>query len=283
MATRCPKCGSDQVLNDECLKCGVLVSKAHSTTSTSMKPISYVAADTTAPNPEQRDISAPIWRPPAQERVVSIPVQPKKGWIEKNLLNLVILIVLIGGGYQVYTFIKNRASAYSGFYRNNIYYFGLTLPKKGWSHYQGGDIKKKEFKDAHDAFYRGSDPDDPEVAMLIWSEPVMKKKVPRIFDEETSEKMLKSIEGEILRRMEKAGLRCEITEASKKSIAGNDGFVVHANVNKKDLFMRTIIYCGFNQTRAYTIQFMGNDEKMNNLQEEIETIINTFQFEFSFI
>jgi hypothetical protein len=280
---RCPKCGSDQVLNDECLKCGVLVSKAHSTTSTSMKPISYVAPETTAPNPEQKDISAPVWRPPAQDRVVSIPIKPKKGVLERNLLNIVILILLVGGGYQLYTFIKNRASAYSGYYRNNIYYFGVTLPEKGWSHYQGGDIKKKEFKDAHDAFYRGSNPNDPEVAMLIWSEPVMKKKVPRIFDEDTSKKMLKSIELEILRRMEGAGLHCEITEASRKKIAGNDGFVVHANVNKKDLFMKTIIYCGFNQTRAYTIQFMGNDEKMTDLQEEIERIINTFQFDINFI
>ncbi len=282
MATRCPKCGSDQVLNDECLKCGVMVSKAHSTTSTSMKPISYVAPDSTATDPLQKDISAPVWRPP-QERVVSIPVRPRRGQLETNLVKLVILVLLVGGGYQLYTFIKNRASAYSGFYRNNIYYFGVMIPEKGWSHYQTGDIKAKEFKDAHDAFYRGSDPDDPEIAMLIWSEPVVKKKVPRVFDDETSEKMLQAIEAEILRRMEGAGLQCEITEASKTKIAGNDGFVVHANVNKKELFMKTIIYCGFNETRAYTIQFIGNGEKMTDLQEEIEQIVKTLQFDISFI
>lgn len=281
MANRCPKCGSDQVLNDECLKCGVMVSKAHSTTSTSMKPISYVPQDATVPNPEQKDISAPVWRP-AQERIVSITVPPKKSKIQQNLVKLLIMIFLVGGGYQLYTFIKNKASAYGGYYRNNVYYFGVTIPEKGWSHYQSSDIKKKEFKDAHDAFYRGSNPKDPDIAMLIWSEHLMKK-VPRIFDEDTSGKILNSIKQEIERRMVAAGLQCEITEASKITIAGNDGFVVHANVNKKDMFMKTIIYCGFNQTRAYTIQFMGNDQKMADFQDEIEKIISTFQFEVNFI
>jgi hypothetical protein len=275
---RCPKCGSDQILNDECLKCGVLVSKAQITTSSSMKPISYVAPETTGAVPEQKDASAPGWRPVPQDRVVSMPVKQKKGQVEKKLVLLLIMFLLVGGGYQLYRFVKYRASAYSGYYRNHMYYFGLTLPDEGWSHYQAGDIKAREFKDAHDAFYRGSDPQDPEVAMLIWSEPVQKKKVPHIFDEETSAKILNSIEQEISRRMEKAGLQCEITEASKKTIGGNDGFVVHANVTKKELFMKTIIYCGFDQTRAYTIQFMGNDQKMTDLQEEIEKIIKSFQF-----
>jgi hypothetical protein len=281
--SRCPKCGSDQILNDECLNCGVLVSKAHITTSTTMKPISYVAPETTGAVPEAQNTAQTGWRPAPYQPIASIPLEPKKGQLERKLVSLVIILLLIGGGYQLYRFLMHKASAYSGYYRNNVYYFTVTLPDHGWSHYQPGDLKVKEFKDAHDAFYRGDDADDPEVTMLIWSEPVGRKKVPRHFNEQTSQTMLGAIQNEIDERMENAGLQCQITQAGPKMIGGNDGFVVEANVNKDELFMKTFIYCGFAETRAYTIQFIGNNEKINELQSEIEKIIDSFGFDISII
>jgi hypothetical protein len=281
MSNRCPQCGSDQILNDECLKCGVLISKAHITTSAGIKPISYVPPETTAPVPEQKGTSGPAWRPPVQDRIVSIPVKSRKKEIERKIVLIIITILLIAGGYQLYRFLKHKASAYGGYYRNNVYYFTLKLPDEGWSHYQTGDMQSREFKDAHDAFYRGDDMDDPEVTMLIWSERVQKKLVPRHFDDETAAKMLGSIEEEIIQRMDTAGLQCDITESSRKTIGGNDGFVVHADVTKEDVFMKTMIYCGFAEERAYTIQFLGNDGKMTELQPEIEQIMSTFNFDIS--
>jgi hypothetical protein len=282
MASRCPKCGSDQVLNDECLKCGVLVSKAHITTSTNIKPISYVPPETTGPVAEQPQTAPfPAWRPPVQDHVISMPVKDKKGVMERRLLLLVIVLLLIGGGYQLYKFLMHKASAYGGYYRNDVYYFTMNLPEKGWSHYRPRDLKTREFKDAHDAFYRGNDPDDPEITMLIWSEPVTRRKVPRRLDEGTAGKMLDSIEIEINQRMKDAGLQCEITESSRTSIGGNDGFVVHADVTKGELFMKTTIYCGFAETRAYTIQFLGNDHKMTDLKSEIDRIMSSFTYDIS--
>lgn len=277
---RCPKCGSDQVVNDECLKCGVLVSKAHTTTSTGMKPISYVPPETTGSIPEQPTGPHPAWRPPVQDTVVSIPVRPKKRRKE-TVVWLIVFAIAVAGGYQLYRYLKHKASAYSGYYRNNVYYFTVTLPKNGWSHFQTGDLRSREFKDAHDAFYRGNDMDDPEITMLIWSEAVQKKKVPRRLDDQTAEQMLSAIQDEILTRMHDAELECEITEAARKSIGGNDGFVVHADVTKDDLSMKTIIYCGFAEVRAYTIQFLGTEEKMTGLEPEIEQIIDSFRFDIS--
>jgi hypothetical protein len=277
---RCPKCGSDQVVNDECLKCGVLISKAHTTTSTGMKPISYVPPETTGAIPEPPSEPPPTWRP-SVDPIASIPLKPRKRGVEK-LVYLLILLFLIGGGYKFYRYLKHKASAYSGYYRNDMYYFTVTMPKEGWNHFQSGDLKAREFKDAHDAFYRGDDLDDPEVTMLIWSEGVQRKKVPRRFDEPTAEKMLSSIQDEIITRMEGADLECEITEAGRREIGGNDGFVVHANVTREDLFMKTIIYCGFAETRAYTIQFLGNEEKITEIQPEIERIMDTFGFDIRF-
>jgi hypothetical protein len=281
---RCPKCGSDQVLNDECLKCGVLVSKAqHLTSSTGMKPISYVSPETTTGVVSEQPASAPVpaWRPPVQDHVISMPVKSQKGVMERRLLLLIIVVLLIGGGYQFYRFLVHQTSAYSGYYRNDVYYFTMNLPEKGWSHYRVGDLKDPEFKDAHDAFYRGKDPDDPEIKMLIWSEGVGRKKVPKRFDEETAGKMLDSIEREIVQRMEDAGLKCEITQSSKTLIGGNDGFVVHANVTKGELFMKTTIYCGFAESRAYTIQFVGNDQKMTDFQQELDEIMSSFEYDVS--
>ena len=116
--------------------------------------------------------------------------------------------------------------------------------------------------------------------MLIWSERV-RKKVPKRFDDNIAESMLESIESEVMQRMETAGLNCEITESSRQLIGGNDGFVVHADVTRDDLFMKTAIYCGFAEERAYTIQFLGQDEKMTELQPEIVKIMNSFSFEIT--
>lgn len=278
---RCPKCGSDQVVNDECLKCGILVSKAHITTSTGMKPVSYVAPETTGAVPEQPGAPSPSWRPPVQDHIVSIPVRPKRRGLEMFIW-LLIFLAVAGGSFQLYRYLKHKASSYSGYYRNDVYYFTVTMPDRGWSHFQSGDLKAREFKDAHDAFYRGDDLDDPEITMLIWSEAVQKKKVPSYFDEGTAAKLLSAIEDEILTRMVDAGLGCEITESKRKRIGGNDGFVVHADVTKQDLFMKTIIYCGFAETRAYTIQFLGSDEKMTEMEPEIERIMKTFRFDIRF-
>jgi hypothetical protein len=280
--TRCPKCGSDQILNDECLKCGVLVSRAHVTTSTSMKPISYVAPETTGAVPEAQNVSTSGWRPAFQDRVASVTVKEKKNQLETKIFWAIVLVLAAGGFYQLYRFLVHRASAYGGYYRNDIYYFGMRLPDKGWSHFQPGDLKQKEFKDAHDAFYRGESPDNPDVTMLIWSEP-LRSKVPQHFDEETSAKMLHSIEEEVQSRMTRAGLTCHITESKRRGIGTNDGFVVHAHVTKDQLSMETIIYCGFAETRAYTIQFLGGDEKMKELEPEIDKIMTSFGFDISIL
>jgi len=244
-----------------------------------MKPISYVGLET-GPVPEAQNIPGPAWRPPVQDRIVSIPVKEKKNELEKKIIRAVLLVLILGGAYQAYRMLIHKASAYGGYYRNNMYYFTMKLPESGWSHYQAGDLKAKEFKDAHDAFYRGSNPDDPEVTMLIWSEG-LRKKVPLHFDEETSSKTLDSIEEEVRLRMEKAGLRCEITESGAQTIGGNDGFVVHAQLTKDQMSMKTIIYCGFAETRAYTIQFLGSDQKMVQLEPEIDQIMQTFGFDIS--
>lgn len=282
MATiRCPKCGSDQVLNDECLKCGVLVSRAHITTSTSIKPISYVAPET-SPGAVSKNTPAAGWRPTPQDHLASVYLPEKKNKLESKIFWAIFLVLIVGGAYQGYRVLIHKASSYGGYYRNEIYYFGMRLPEKGWSHFLPGDLKQKEFKDAHDAFYRGSSVDNPDVTMLIWSEP-LRKKVPYHFDEDTSRKMLDSIEVEVQSRMEKTGLTCQITEAGPKNIGGNDGFVVHAQINKEQLSMKTIIYCGFAETRAYTIQFLGTDKKMTELEPEIEQIMSTFGFDISLL
>jgi hypothetical protein len=261
---------------------GVLVSKAHITTSTSLKPISYVAPETTGQVETTRSSGeGPSWRP-TQDRIVSISVKQKKHRIEKMVFLAVLAVLLVGGGYQGYKYLVHRASAYQGYYRNDVYFFTLTIPESGWSHYQSQQLKKREFKDAHDAFYYGNDPENPDVTMLIWSE-VLRQNIPAHFNQETSQKTLDAIKDEVKRRMETAGLECNITESSPKTIGGNDGFVVQARVTKDQIKMKTIIFCGFNEQRAYTVQFLGVDEKISTVEPQIERIINSFSYDISII
>src|SRR3989304_7471962 len=78
--------------------------------------------------------------------------------------------------------------------------------------------------------------------------------------------------------LERSQFECEITDAKGASIDGNDGFVIHADLRQKKLQMKTIIYCAFNESDAYTGQFLGKDENLIENQEEVRKLIRTFSF-----
>ena len=41
--TKCPKCGSEQILNDQCLKCGIIVSRYRASSPRPMKLVAVRA------------------------------------------------------------------------------------------------------------------------------------------------------------------------------------------------------------------------------------------------
>ena len=289
MSSHCPKCGSDQILNDECLKCGVLVSRVRSRGSSSdldssgpIQPISFVAPSRAAPaNPAA---SSP---PPARSlssvlREAGYSRPREKNNFRANVIWTVILLVFVGGGYQIYKYFVRQASVYRGYYWNSTQRFSLNLPQDGWSHYQAVELQSLDLKDAQDAFYRGDDPDDPEVVMVVWTE-YSPELVPDRFDPETSDKILETIETEVLRRMTKASLEPEIAESGSTRVGGNDGFVIRANLKKEQLRLKTIIYCAFNQHSAYTVQFLGKENFLHQSEEEIRRMMASFDFQQSLL
>src|SRR3990172_7097979 len=242
MDSHCPKCGSSQILNDECLKCGVIISKAHSASPPQQggtKPVSYVA-------PPAQASSAPAsytWRPPTMQGPLPATARDVKR-LQRSLIWTIISLLVLGGIYQIYQYFIHQAAAYGGYYRNTYHFFSLNFPEKGWSHYDPGALKAIEFKDAKDAFYRGKNPDNPQVVMAVWTEHI-DNPVPERLDSDTAGRLKRAIEDEIIKRMKKASMECRVTDSAHVRIGGNDGLVIHADLLSKDVNMKTIIYCAF--------------------------------------
>jgi hypothetical protein len=258
----CPKCGSIQILNDECLGCGLLLSKFQSISQTKdgASGISYVA--------------------PAQPGRINIVLATPKTDNRSKIILAIILVCLSSAGYYAYNLLLRQASAYGGYYKNGEKLFALNFPEKGWNHYYSPDLKQPEFKDASDAFYRGDDADDPEIVMAVWLEP-LDAAVPDRLDEQTATTTLGKLEQEITRRMERAKLQPLITSSKSMLIGGNHGFAVHADLMKGSTRMKTVIYCAFNMNNGYTVQFIGKEEDVLEHQAEIESMMETFNFKMS--
>jgi hypothetical protein len=276
MNAHCPKCGSDQILNDECLKCGVIVSKAQSAAAPAQpsvpKSISYVA-----PGAQPASPAAPYsWRPATMQGTPSTRSSDFTNLPRKIFYALLSLLTL-GAVYQGYRYFAHQAASYGGYYRNTYEIFSLNFPEKGWFHYSPGYLKVPEFKDAKDAFYRGSDPDDPDVMMAVWTE-LIPNPVPERLDDNMAERLKTAIEDEVEKRMKKTNLECHITDSQKIFVGGNDGFVVYADLKTKQANMKTMIYCGFNGSKAYTVQFLGKDRYVLDNKSEIETMMQSFTF-----
>jgi hypothetical protein len=274
-STRCPKCGSDQIRNDECLKCGVLISRVPRRSNPS-DPLSSGSISFVDPSRVSQPIAVPV--PPAPSAKKEIPTYQaaQKSNLQRNLVWGGILLLLLTAGYQVYRYFLHQASLYNGYYWNDRLRFSLIVPDSGWSHYQSSDLQSLDFKDAKDGFYKGKDPDDPELAMVVWTEHTRQPYPPR-FDSDTSERILQAIEEEVLQRMTKAKLAAEISESNPIRLGGNDGFVLHANL--RDGHLKTIIYCAFNERIAYTVQFLGQERLLKDTEEEIDGMMTTFDFQ----
>src|SRR5580765_6803167 len=102
----CPKCGSDQVLNDQCLKCGIVLSRYHKPGQPSSAPVSFVA--TTEDKPVGYSIPAAIL---------------EKQKLRSALVTVLVLCLVLLAGYSGYRFFLRRAAHYSGTYRNGAEIF----------------------------------------------------------------------------------------------------------------------------------------------------------------
>ena len=145
----CPKCGSNQVLNDQCLKCGIIVSKFRANAPAAGSPVSFVANTAEPRKPQEYSYTLP-------ESVIAHEAVRKKTKLHTRLIGLSIIAILVIGGYTTYSLLRQRAARTVGDYKNLKVHYSIKFPqpKSEWFHYADGEADLAILKDAQDAFYR---------------------------------------------------------------------------------------------------------------------------------
>ena len=285
MSSVCPKCGSSQIANDQCGKCGIVISKHRADQSSSAiltsGSISFVApAASVAPAQSAGPSSAEAysWKPLSiQETSAAYLKAKKRSTLHRNILMLIVALAVSAIGYGTYRLLLLKASRFSGYYWNSRLRFALTFPEKGWSHYPKHQMGSLLFKEAEDAFYRGGSDQNPGILMGIWTgSDRIKHSV--TFDDSILEQMLQDLKEETTARMDELGFETEITGVERAGIGGSDGLVLWADLQKGDLLYETILYAAYDKHSTYTVQFIGKPDQVDQAADEIEQMMSTFNF-----
>lgn len=267
----CPKCGSNQVLNDQCLKCGIVVSKFTKTS----QPVSFVA---------------PTSRQSYKEHSYSISKETleyeqvrKKQKLHTTLVGIGIVTALALIAFIVWHFLTHQASVYSGTYKNGHLIYGMYFPDTGskWYHARANNLESLGIKDPDDAFYRGDNRDEPELSFAVYVRSI--QPVPERLNNEQRQRMLSIEEDLLIKRMKLQGVSCEIVDSISRAVGGNDGFMIEAEIDKGGELYRAFVLSGYYYSRGYTIFFVGPDEKMEDNQEELQRMMDFFTFKTSII
>jgi len=267
----CPKCGSNQVLNDQCLKCGIVVSKF----TKSSQPVSFVA---------------PTSRQSYKEHSYSISKETleyeqvrKKQKFHTTLIGAGIVVGLALIAFIIWHFLTHQASAYSGTYKNGHLIYGMYFPETGskWYHARANNLESLGIKDPDDAFYRGDNRDEPELSVAVYVRSM--QPIPDKFSADKKEEMLAEEENSLIKRMKLQGVSCEIVDSVSRAVGGNDGFMIEAEIDKDGELYRAFVLAGYYYNRGYTIFFVGPDEKMEDNQEELQRLMNSFTFKTTII
>jgi hypothetical protein len=264
----CPKCGSDQVLNDQCLKCGIVVSKFHKAS----QPVSFVAPS----RHSHKEHSYTISKETLQYEEVRKKLKLQSLMIGIGIVAVLALIVFI-----IWHFLSNQASVFSGVYRNPSVLYGIFFPEGGakWYHGRANNLDDLGLKDPQDAFYRGEDRDDPDLSFVVFIRSV--QPLPEKLSDQQKDSMLEEEEDLVLKRMKLAGVSCEIVDSGSRNVGGNDGFYMEAEIKPEEKVYRAFILNGYYYNRGYALFFIGPDERVDKQKEDIEKLMNSFTFKTS--
>lgn len=284
MSSTCPKCGSGQIANDQCMKCGIVISKHRTDQSSSAiltsGSISFVApaASVTPAQPAASPSDAYSWKAPSVADTAAAYHQARKrSAAQRNVFALGLLVGVLVIGYGAFHFFMQKASAFSGYYWNTRLRFSLSFPEKGWSHYRDSQMGSVPMKEVEDAFYRGGSYRTPGVLMGIWTTD-SSNKYATMFDDATLAQRLADLESETATRMEQLGFQMEITDSGRTSMNTYDALVLRADLSKNDTGYKTIVFVGYSGHTSYTVQFIGKQEQMEQAADEIRDMMSTFDF-----
>lgn len=264
----CPKCGSDQVLNDQCFKCGIVISKFQKAS----QPVSFVAPSRHSHKEHSYTIS---------KETIQYQEVRKKQKLQTLMIGGGIVVILGLIALIVWHYLSNVASVYSGVYKNPAVLYGMFFPDGGakWYHGKANNLEDVGLKDPQDAFYRGEDRDDPDLSFVVFIRSI--QPVPDKLSDQQKDSMLEEEEDLVLKRMKLAGVSCEIVDSGSRNVGGSDGFYQEAEITNNNRVYRAFILNGYYYNRGYTLFFVGPDEKMEKQKEDLKRLMDSFTFKTS--
>lgn len=269
---KCPKCGSDQVLSGQCLKCGIVVAKFQRPTGESIPgaPLSFVA-----PQTDHQAIGSSYTIP---TDAIKHQKRLMKSKIQTSLLGIAILLIIVAACFGIYRFFRFRASAFSGLYNNRSLLFAMRFPDHNseWHHYYKDQLDRRMFDGANDAFFRGSSPSNPQIAVGVWADATAP--VPERMDESTTADLQGKTEEDILAMMEKAGVDATIEDETPMRLGENDGFLMKADLVEDNKPLKAVILRAYYRNHRFTILITGTEEMIDLYKPEIDTLIKTLNF-----
>jgi hypothetical protein len=254
-------------LNDECLACGIILSKFQRAEKNAPSPVSFVAP--TLPS----TAGAPS---AVTDNQYKVALEKSKTYIQISLI--VLLVTLVGGGFLLFQHFRKSTSAYGGLYRNDRQIFAIRFPNRGWNHYYSNEFSTLPLKNPKDAFYFGNDRDDPDIFLGMWVE-IMPQQVPSTISDERRQDLFDTASDEITAKMEAAGLDCTITQSEFR---GN-GAIMDAEVLRGQERLVAKIRTAYWLNRSYTLIILGKEESMASEEEEILRILNSLSFNMSIV
>lgn len=261
----CPRCGSNQVSNDECLQCGVIISRF-------LEPL---------PPPRYTMTGSPIRN--AMEAAQEHHRRMRRARMQTRLIGLGMLLALMLVGYATYRTIKKGTAPYIGPYKNVEHVFGLGFAKEGWNHYSAGDLKDFGIGGVADAFWHGDDPDDPEILLLVHRGSVGVR-VPDPFQGEGVDRLQQATEDHLQSLMKDAGYEVDFTSGKRTGLTAGPGFRFEADLTKNERQRAAVFYCGYRPGGGlYAVIFIGTPEAMHAHEEELEKLGKSLNFHISVI
>jgi hypothetical protein len=263
----CPKCGSNRILNDECLACGIIISKFERAEKNASSPVSFVAPTLRSPS---------LAAPGISDNQYKIALQKNKMYTRIFVCGFALL--LAGATFFGFRHFRKTTSSYGGLYKNDRQIFALRFPDQGWSHYYSNELDSLPLKSPQDAFYSGKDRDDPEIFLGMWVHLLPQIIQPTISDTQRQD-LFDMATDEILTKMEAAGLDCTITQSEFR---GN-GAVLDAEIFRGQERLKAKIRTGYWMNRAYTLIIMGEEQAMDSANDDIMRIVNSLSFQMSVV
>lgn len=270
----CPRCGSDQVLNDQCVKCGIVISKYRPERTQPSTPVSFVAAPPV-------DLPAPGYSIPAS--VLEVQKARERSRQRARIVTALVIFALLATLYMTYRFFERRASHYSGMYKNGNLLFVLKFPEQDsrWYHYREGEPDVALYKGVKDAFYRGDDADEPEVVIGVFLDHLGAQ--PERFPADMVSRIQTQTEDALMKMMSDNGVDCTITKSELIHPGENDGFRLEADVQVDGNPMKMIAVRAFHVDHAFWFIASGTQEAMENNAAEVNGLLGTISFRMSII